>query len=364
MNDLANNPHIKFILIVFYAAVGYFFTVYLLPKLFVWLLPFLLAFFVAYLTRPIVKFLSEKWHLPNKVSALVSLLLVLLTVGSAVGYIITKIVLELINLAEKMPIYLEHLPYYIKYVTGWIKVFQDSLSPEISSVFENAFETLSSSIYSALGDIARQILNNAANFATAIPGIGIGFLVFFISCVFFCIDYDMIVSTLKRQLDPSSRKRFSEIKGYALDAITKYLKGVAIMTVIVYVVILTGLLILGINYAYLLALIIAFFDMLPLIGAGLFLIPWGAFHLFTGDIFLGIGLIALCFINSTVRQLVEPKVLSDSLGLYPIITLLSIYIGLKTIGFAGVILFPIITLVLVHLHSAGAIKLWRTDDNE
>lgn len=364
MDDLMKNPHIKFILFAFYVAVGYYVAVNWLPTIFVWLLPFMLAFFIAYMTRPVVRFLTKKWCLPEKLAAIVALLLVLLTVGSVVGYLIAKIVVELVNLAGKMPIYLAQLPGCINYVTGWIKIFQENLSPEIASLFENSVGSLTTSINSVLGALSKQILSGAANFATAIPGIGIGFLVFLISSVFFCIDYQKIVTMIKLQFNPTSRKRVLEIKGYALTAITKYLRGVLIITSVVYVVLLIGLLIMGVNYAYLLALIIALLDMLPLVGAGIILIPWGIIQLLTGNIFLGIGLLALCLSNSIVRQLIEPKIMSKSLGLYPIITLLAIYIGLKSIGFAGVILFPIIVLVLVYLHHSGAIKLWREADSE
>ena len=364
MDDLTKNPHVKAILIVFYVAIGYYVVVNWLPNLFIWLLPFLLAYSVAYMTRPIVKFLTEKWRLPEKISAILSLLLVLLTVGSIAGYLITKIIFELINLARKMPVYLDQLPGYIKYVTSWIQVFQNNLSPEVASLFNSSVDSLSASMSSVLDAISKQILSNVTDFATAIPGIGIFFLVFIISSVFFCIDYQMIVDTVKRQLHPASMKRVLEIKGYTLTAIYKYFRGVLIITSVIYVVLLIGLLIMGVDYAYLLALIIAFFDMLPLIGAGLFLIPWGLYQLFSGNIFLGIGLLALWLTTSTVRQLIEPKIMSKSLGLYPLITLLAIYIGLKTLGFAGVVLFPIIVLVLVYLQRAGAIKLWRTDEHE
>lgn len=364
MDDLTKNPHVKFILLVFYVAVGYYAAINWLPKLFVWLLPFLLAFFIAYMTRPLVRFFTKSWRVPEKIAAIFSLLLVLLSVGSIVGYLITKIILELYNLALKMPFYLAQLPGYIKVVTGWIKVYQNSLTPEISTLFETSIASLSSSIKTVLEELSKQILSSATNFAAAIPGVGIAILVFLISSVFFCIDYQKIVDVLKAQLNPSSRKRVLEIKGYALTAITKYLRGVLIITSVVYIVILIGLLILGIDYAYLFALLIALMDMLPLIGAGLFLIPWGVIQLFSGNLFLGIGLIALCMINSIIRQLIEPKIMSKSLGLYPIITLLAIYLGLKTMGFAGVILFPIIVLVLVYLHHSGAIKLWRSVDNK
>lgn len=364
MDDLTKNPHIKIMLTVFYVAIGYYFVVNWLPNLIIWILPFFLAYTVAYMTRPIVRFLTEKWHLPEKLSAIISLLLVLLSVGSIAGFVITKIILELIKLAYKMPIYLTQLPSAIKYVTGGIEVLKNSLSPEIASLFDNSVNSLTSTLDTLLGTISKQILISVTDFATSIPATAIFFLVFIISSVFFCIDYQMIVNSVKRQFKPSSVKRVIEIKGYTLTAIYKYFRGVLIISSIIYLVQLTGLLILGIDYAFLLAFIIAFFDMLPLIGAGLFLIPWGLYQLITGNLFWGIGLLALWLATSTIRQLIEPKIMSKSLGLYPIVTLLAIYIGLRTLGFLGVVLFPIIILVLIYLQRAGAIKFWRTDDQK
>ena len=107
-----------------------------------------------------------------------------------------------------------------------------------------------------------------------------------------------------------------------------------------------GFVILRVPYSVLLALLIGIMDALPIIGAGLFLIPMSAFGFITGDIGLGVGVAVLYILTIVTRQIVEPRVVSVQLGLYPLVTMAAMYAGLRVMGFLGMLVGPVLVLIL------------------
>jgi predicted PurR-regulated permease PerM len=120
-----------------------------------------------------------------------------------------------------------------------------------------------------------------------------------------------------------------------------------------------GLSVLQIENSVGIAAIIAVADILPVIGTGSVLIPWSIVALFMQNYFLAAGLIILYIVVLAVRNFTEPKIVGDQLGLNPIVTLISIYLGYRIMGFGGMIVLPVATNILVGLHKSGKIKLWK-----
>ncbi|MBQ9151486.1 MAG: AI-2E family transporter, partial [Clostridia bacterium] len=103
-----------------------------------------------------------------------------------------------------------------------------------------------------------------------------------------------------------------------------------------------GLALLRVPYAFILALLLAVVDLLPLLGTGIILIPWALVCLLLGQVKLGIGLLVLYAVATLVRQILEPKLIGDGLGLHPLVSLLSMYAGLRLFGVWGMILAPLV----------------------
>ena len=125
---------------------------------------------------------------------------------------------------------------------------------------------------------------------------------------------------------------------------------------IIFAELTVGFISLRIEYAGILALIVALIDMLPILGVGTVLIPWGIADIIMGEYALGAALLILYAVIALVRNLIEPRIVGKSLGLHPLATLMSMYIGLKLFGFAGMIMVPIAVMIFVQLVRWGYIK--------
>ena len=119
-------------------------------------------------------------------------------------------------------------------------------------------------------------------------------------------------------------------------------------------ILVIGFVILKVHFYFLLALLIAFLDFLPFFGTGTALIPWALYKLLVKDYRMVVGLIILYGVTQLVRQLIQPKLVGDSMGMRPLLTLLFLYIGYKAGGIFGMIFAVPIGMIIINLYKAGA----------
>ncbi len=136
-----------------------------------------------------------------------------------------------------------------------------------------------------------------------------------------------------------------------MGSVFKLIKGYAILMLMTFLELLAGFLILRVKYALLLSLLIAVIDILPVLGTGTVLIPWGIAGLILKNTALGIGILVLYAVITVIRNFAEPKIIGKQIGINPLFTLLSMFIGIKLLGFAGVIIFPTALIVTVKYYS-------------
>ena len=130
-----------------------------------------------------------------------------------------------------------------------------------------------------------------------------------------------------------------------------WLRAQVLIILLVIVICTAGLWILGYPYALLAGIVVGLLDALPFIGTGTILIPWALFLMLTGDFWYGVCLILIFLAANTLREYLEPKLIGDRIGVYPIVMVAAVYIGLYVYGIAGVVLGPV-SLMLI-------IEIWR-----
>ena len=151
-----------------------------------------------------------------------------------------------------------------------------------------------------------------------------------------------------------------QVKGFLFDALFKYIKAQLILMSITFTELTIAFLILRLPSAFLLAMLISVVDALPILGTGTILIPWAVIQILLGNYKFAISLLIIYGICLLVRQLLEPRIVSDQIGMYPLLTLMAMYIGLNTLGFLGMILGIIVLIVVINLHKSGLVKLWKS----
>ena len=223
-------------------------------------------------------------------------------------------------------------------------------SPQLPIVGEMISDDISTKLSSAVGNMITSALSSLAegiaSLVTALPQGFLFLLVTLISLVYFSLDYDRISDFIKSMLPKKIVSAIEGIKSKSIGMLGKYLRSYSLIIFVTYMILLIGFLILRIKNALFVALFVSVLDILPIIGVGTLLIPWGILEIAIGNKFVGIGLIILFLVNAIVRQFLEPKIIGKSLNIHPIATLIMIYIGYSLFGIMGLIILPAIAIVL------------------
>ncbi len=334
--------------------IGIFIARYLL----IYMLPFVMAFIVAAMLQRPLHFLAAKTRISRKIFSVALVVLLVLLLAGAVSFAVWRFWVWLYDLAtgsETQQIIRNTFAAVAENVTLALDRLSNSLSASMGDVLKSSVDKLTSSITDLLGKIPAF----GVTFATRLPSFIIGFVIWIVASIFLTIEYDQVINFFMRQVPARHYELVNETRRLFSTTIFKLLRAYILLMLITFVELAIGLSILGIERAILLAAVIAFIDILPVLGTGAVLIPWAIISLLLGDLRNFIGLLALYGIVLIVRNIVEPRLVSNQIGLNPLVTLFCMYLGLKTVGLLGVLLFPMIAMVLTQLQEHGHLKLWK-----
>ena len=199
--------------------------------------------------------------------------------------------------------------------------------------------------------------------ATSLPGLFIKLLLMIISTFFIAVDYRKLTHFILRQLSPAGKHILFEIKQYIVGTLFVCIRSYALIMSITFVELAIGLSIIGVDRAVLIALGIAVFDILPVLGTGGIMLPWAAIRALAGDYRMAISLFVVYLIITVIRNIIEPKIVGQQIGLHPVVTLISMFVGLQLFGAVGLFGLPITLSLLRNLNDNGTIHLYRTTDD-
>ena len=361
---MPENKHLKILLIAAYLGIGYFVFAKLGSRIWEIFSPFILAFIMAAATTPLVKLLRKKLKLPNWLATGVSLISIWVAILGILYIVVSKIISQLIQFFSQMPTIINKASITLKVVNlKWAR-FSQTINPEWVRYVNDAISKINTMLVSLVEPATQITINYATNIATSLPSIFVFTVAFILSCIFMTKDYDKLKKFIINQFSPDVQSRIREVRQCALTALKNYFRGMGVIMFITFCEIFIGLLYLNVKYAFSIALLTSLVDILPVFGTGTVLIPWAIISLLSGKYKMAIGLAVIYGVISVIRQFIEPKVMSKSMGTYPLVSLMSIYIGLKLFGVVGMILGPVISVVIIYLNDSGVIHLWKNVPKE
>lgn len=323
-------------------------------------MPFVVAFFIAFLLKPLINWLAKKIPINRKIIAVLVLVLVYAVAITLLILLGAKIGVWLSELFSGLPaFYRNTVEPVISNIGKGLDGFITGLDPDIKAYFETISTSLSNSVSSAVTTISSSAINYLGGMATRIPAFLVALFLTIIASFFFVMDYYKITSFLARQLSDNAKRRLFVVKDYVVNVLFRFVRAYLILMSITFAEMAIGLLILRVPNAVAIAFGTALVDVLPVFGTGAVMIPWIVFTFISGDFALGMGLLILYTIITVVRQVVEPRVVGGQIGLYPLLTLVCMFIGAQLFGFWGMLGLPVAVTVLVHLNRSGEIALFR-----
>ena len=305
---------------------------------FIYLLPFLAGWFVAFALRPLAARISPRLRLKPRILRLIlTVLIYALLLGFAVlgVWLLSREVWELI----------EGLGAGESALYDVLVGFTDS-----GKFFGRFFGDLGEYIADAVYRVAASVLSSLATLLTGavsrVPRVLFFLLVSVIASAYFAVGLEEVNAAVKRLLPRSVFDKLVELKDGFFAVFLKYMRSYLLLLFITFGEMLLGLFLIRAPYPLIMAIVIALLDLLPVIGVGVVLIPWGVWSIATGQTPFGIGLLVLFAVHTVLRQIIEPKIVGKNLGVHPLITLLFIYVGYSVFGGVGILLVPVFTILV------------------
>lgn len=357
MNDRDERKK-KFLLNVATFAVTIALAAVIIKFLLGWILPFVFGFLIAAAVQPAARFAHRHWRLPKRAAGLLLALLLILGLLGLCAVVLARLIMTATPMVQHLPGYLQALVTQVNLTTGGLVRSARSVSPDLARNISNIVEGLSAELMK-VSNYANQMLALGKGLLAGLPGVLFGIAVTILSACFFSMDYETIRRFLLRQLPERYADMAVDVKRYFFRSVGGMARAYALLMLITFLELTCGLMLLRIPNAIFVAVLIAAVDILPVLGTGTVMVPWVIITLLFGNIPLAVGLAVLYAIIATVRTFLEPKVVGDRIGLYPLVTLFAIFLGLKFAGVAGMLLFPLIALMVKRLNDTGKIHLWK-----
>ena len=316
------------------------------------LMPFLLAFFAAWLCNPVLRFFHRRWKIPRGLAAVLLLLLVTGVVGGGVFALLWKGWNELAQLGGSWN---TAWPLLEGTVRSLAQELQQALS-HLPGFVQAVLAGVPDRLLDWLRVLLRGLLPRTTNMALGVSSFLVAYLFFLMAAYFISKDYYAILRGTVRYLPRSLRRGLRRVKRAFFTAFGGYLRAQLILSGTVFLILLTGFFVLRQPYGVLLAFLLAMLDLIPLLGAGTALIPWAVLLFLLGDWEKGLPLLILWGVICLFRRVMEPKIVGDQTGLHPLLALFAIYAGLRFGGVLGMVLAPMVVLMLRNLYEAGTFR--------
>lgn len=341
------------------AAAGVFLFWLSLRYLLGWLLPFFIAFLLAALAEPAIRWCRERLGFRRGFTAAVFSLVLVLTLFLAVFWLFSQLMTQAYGFLEQLPALLGRVPDVVDGIQQRAARLTAACPQELRLWLQSLGTDWVSQGASAVTELSGSLLGELTAFMGQLPH-GVLFLVTTLLAVFYTTcHYPAIRAFLFRQLPDSVRGSARGVQKSIYSTLVKWLRAELTLSFITFLQLLIGLLLLREPYALLWSFLIAIVDALPILGTGTVLIPWAVVALLGENLPKAIGLLALYAVILLVRSLMEPKLMADQVGLPPIASLLAMYLGYSTMGILGMLLFPVLLLLVKQLHDAGYLRLWK-----
>ena len=331
-----------------------------IPKTLGFLWPFVIGWIIALIAWPITQYLQRKLNMNKHYLSIFILIILIAAIGGLLYFMIAALGKEALAFMADVPsMYAKfldatkHIPEFL----ASIHLLPDALQLNMDQVMESVKNV----ILAAANNIGAAGVDHMGAIASNVTNFFIGIIVSILSAYFFIVYKERMYQGYRKMFSKEIQTRLDDIFYHIKNAIGGYVIAQFKLMGIVFVILSVGLFIAGNPYALFVALLIAIVDIIPFLGTGFVLVPWAIFDFIAGNYFLMVLRLILYVVCLLSRQLLQPKIIGDSVGLNPFVTLLLIYVGFKVAGILGFLLAMIIGIIILNFYKLGLFdkKIYR-----
>ena len=326
---------------------------FVLPRRLVSFMPFVIGWVVALIASPLVKFLERTFKIRRKASTAFVIIAVIALVILAGYFVTVKLTEQVVKFVGDIPglweAAQEDFTEIGENLSGALKYLPQEVQATISEITGNVQEYLGGII----GIVSEPTLEALGNFAKNVPNIVISVIMCLLFAYFCVAEREYIPDLLEKVLPRSLHERWHMIKRGLARAVGGYFKAQLKIEVWMYVLLALGFTVLKVDYAFIIAIGVAFLDLLPFFGTGTVLIPWAIIKFLSSDYKMVLGLLIIWGVGQLARQIIQPKIVGDSMGLSSIPTIILLFAGYRLAGVVGMIIAVPIGIIILNMYEEG-----------
>lgn len=317
-------------------------------------MPFVIGWFIAYVVSPLVNWLEKRIKIRRKLGSGLIIVAVLAVVCLLIYLAGQLLVNEVSSLIQNVPSMYHDLENGMEKIGNSFEGTLKMVPPSVQESWTEMTTDFDRTMAQIMGKISDPTVTAVGNFAMKIPTVLVSTIVTIVSAYFFVSDREEVIAWSKKVAPEPLVRRMSLVMENLKYAVGGYFKAQFKIMVVVFGILLVGFFILQVHFSFLLAILISFLDFLPFFGTGTALIPWMVYKVLVGNYKMAIGLVVLYAVTQLVRQVIQPKLVGDSIGMKPLVTLVLLFVGYKIGGIIAMIFAVPIGMIVINLYKAGA----------
>lgn len=320
-----------------------------------YLLPVILGIFIAFLIEPAVSFIEKKWRIDRGLITGIVLISIFCFLGYVITLIISRLTFELGKLVRTLPNYSYYYNIIFNRISAYFVYFSTKIPEEIIKYLENNLNQILSTMTGLLTNLYGFLMGKITIVPNLFANLFIFLIFVFLFSYFFSKEKKQVLEFLIEILPVTLRDKIKRVQIELFISFINMIKAQIILVMISTTITIVGFYILKVDYALTLGLICGLLDILPLFGPSLIFLPWIIFSAVMGNISFAAGLLLLYVIMIGSRQIFQAKVIGQNLGIDPLLTLISIYLGIEIFGFIGLFIGPLVVVIMRALMHSGII---------
>ncbi len=324
-----------------------------LPKLLGFFMPFVIGFIISLIANPVVRFMERRIKIVRKHGSVIIIVLVLAAIVGILYLLGSMLINQIISLIGDMPAIVKSLEETFNQFTENFDGIIRRLPESVRTTLENLGASLTALLSDTVAGIEMPSLSDAGNYVKNIADFLLKFVLTILASYFMTADRDKIFNAIAKVTPESVKNAFRLVVDNFKNAVGGYFKAQFKLMIIIMLILFIVFEILGVDYSFLLALGVAFLDLLPVFGTGTVLGPWIVIDLINGNFRRAIVLGVLYLVCQLVKQLLQPKMVGDSIGISAFGALFFMYVGYQFSGVLGMIFGIPFGMVLISFYQIG-----------
>lgn len=357
------------------ALAGVLFLIFVVPQLVRFLMPLIVAWIVAMIANPIIRFLEKRIKIMRKHGSALVIILVLAALIAAFYGLAVLVASQFSSWVTELPEVYDSVTQNLQHLFRLLHQKYNIIPVDVKLAFDQRENMLDSYIQKAIDGLLKMVKSGSLSKVSSLASSLMDFLVYAILTIlasyFMTVEKDHFTKLLQEKTPAGVQRIWDKIKKIFIRAIGGYFKAHFQIMIVIFFITVIPFAFMGISYSGLLAVVIAIVDFLPFFGAGTVLVPWAVYRLVTGSYTYAVILFVIYVVVLIVRQALEPKLIGDNIGTSPFETLVFMLVGYRLAGMLGLIVGIPVGMILVECYREGmfddyirGIKILARDINE